>query len=149
MKYLPEMNSIRTHTIPQWYNDCKFGIFIHWGIYSVPAWAILLGSWEPSPSMSAGSPTTLTRNGTAILFAPVSVRLMSTMLKLMARISTMNPLPICGKRKNGSQGNGLIYSKNPEPNTSFPPPNTMTAFACGIQSIRITIPISGGRKEIS
>ena len=44
MKYLPEMNSIRTHTIPQWYNDCKFGIFIHWGIYSVPAWAYPSGA---------------------------------------------------------------------------------------------------------
>ena len=23
---------------PQWYQDAKFGIFIHWGLYSVPAW---------------------------------------------------------------------------------------------------------------
>ncbi|MDO4336830.1 MAG: alpha-L-fucosidase [Eubacteriales bacterium] len=38
-RYLPHMDSIRTHTVPQWYSDSKFGIFIHWGIYSVPAWA--------------------------------------------------------------------------------------------------------------
>lgn len=25
--------------VPQWYIDAKFGIFIHWGAYSVPAWA--------------------------------------------------------------------------------------------------------------
>lgn len=25
--------------MPQWYRDAKFGIFIHWGIYSVPAFA--------------------------------------------------------------------------------------------------------------
>src|SRR2546425_10343841 len=31
--------SIRTHTVPEWYNDAKLGIFIHWGLYSVPAWA--------------------------------------------------------------------------------------------------------------
>jgi alpha-L-fucosidase len=31
--------SIRTHTVPDWYNDAKLGIFIHWGLYSVPAWA--------------------------------------------------------------------------------------------------------------
>ncbi len=24
---------------PDWFNGAKFGIFIHWGIYSVPAWA--------------------------------------------------------------------------------------------------------------
>lgn len=25
--------------MPLWYDDCKFGIFIHWGLYSVPAYA--------------------------------------------------------------------------------------------------------------
>ncbi|WP_373694847.1 alpha-L-fucosidase [Kineococcus terrestris] len=25
--------------VPQWYRDAKFGIFVHWGAYSVPAWA--------------------------------------------------------------------------------------------------------------
>ena len=25
--------------LPQWYDDCKFGIFIHWGVYSVPGWS--------------------------------------------------------------------------------------------------------------
>lgn len=27
------------HPIPRWFTDAKFGIFIHWGVYSVPAWA--------------------------------------------------------------------------------------------------------------
>src|SRR5256885_13102252 len=31
--------SIRTHTVPAWYPNAKLGIFIHWGLYSVPAWA--------------------------------------------------------------------------------------------------------------
>ena len=31
--------SVQTHTVPNWYDDVKFGIFIHWGIYSVPAYA--------------------------------------------------------------------------------------------------------------
>jgi len=26
------------YTVPEWYRDAKFGIFIHWGIYSVPAY---------------------------------------------------------------------------------------------------------------
>src|ERR1700716_3167564 len=25
--------------VPQWFKDAKFGIFIHWGVYSVPGWS--------------------------------------------------------------------------------------------------------------
>ena len=38
-RYTGNWNSVNTHTVPKWYEDCKFGIFIHWGIYSVPAFA--------------------------------------------------------------------------------------------------------------
>lgn len=30
--------SLDTRPVPQWYKDGKFGIFIHWGVYSVPGW---------------------------------------------------------------------------------------------------------------
>lgn len=33
------MDSIRKHSVPEWYHAAKFGIFIHWGLYSVPAYA--------------------------------------------------------------------------------------------------------------
>lgn len=36
--YSPSKDSITWHKSPQWYDDAKFGIFIHWGIYSVPAY---------------------------------------------------------------------------------------------------------------
>lgn len=49
MKFKPEMDSIRTHTVPQWYDDCKLGIFIHWGLYSVPAWAYPSGKLGTIP----------------------------------------------------------------------------------------------------
>lgn len=39
MKFHPEWESIRTHRLPDWFDEAKFGIFIHWGSYSVPAWA--------------------------------------------------------------------------------------------------------------
>ena len=39
MTYQPTLESVKTHPMPNWYNDAKFGIFIHWGIYSVPAYA--------------------------------------------------------------------------------------------------------------
>lgn len=38
-KYTGTWESIGKHQVPDWYNDCKFGIFIHWGLYSVPAYA--------------------------------------------------------------------------------------------------------------
>lgn len=31
--------SLGGHESPYWFDDAKFGIFIHWGIYSVPAWS--------------------------------------------------------------------------------------------------------------
>ena len=37
-EYEPTYESIYTHEAPMWYNDAKYGIFIHWGVYSVPAW---------------------------------------------------------------------------------------------------------------
>lgn len=37
--YSGTWDSVRGHEVPGWYDDCKFGIFIHWGLYSVPAYA--------------------------------------------------------------------------------------------------------------
>lgn len=36
--YRPTDASLSTHQAPYWFADAKFGIFIHWGVYSVPAW---------------------------------------------------------------------------------------------------------------
>ncbi|WP_227377662.1 alpha-L-fucosidase [Haladaptatus halobius] len=38
-EYKPTWESLDTHALPKWFRDAKLGIFIHWGIYSVPAWA--------------------------------------------------------------------------------------------------------------
>lgn len=34
--YAPTKASLDTHPVPRWYKDAKFGIFVHWGVYSVP-----------------------------------------------------------------------------------------------------------------
>lgn len=36
--YTADVSSLSRHWSPQWYNDAKYGIFIHWGIYSAPAY---------------------------------------------------------------------------------------------------------------
>jgi alpha-L-fucosidase len=37
MTYQQSWNAIKQHPVPQWFLDAKFGIYTHWGIYSVPA----------------------------------------------------------------------------------------------------------------
>lgn len=39
----PDFEELAKHEGPEWYNDAKFGIFIHWGLYPVPAWATPIG----------------------------------------------------------------------------------------------------------
>ncbi len=39
MTFEPTLESVRQHIVPAWYDEAKLGIFIHWGLYSVPAWA--------------------------------------------------------------------------------------------------------------
>ncbi len=36
--YQPSWESLDQRPVPGWFLDAKFGIFIHWGVYSVPAW---------------------------------------------------------------------------------------------------------------
>lgn len=42
----PTWESINKRPYPQWFSDAKLGIFIHWGIYSVPSYAPLEGYGE-------------------------------------------------------------------------------------------------------
>ncbi|MEO5681221.1 MAG: alpha-L-fucosidase [Chitinophagaceae bacterium] len=37
--YQPNWSSLDRRPTPQWFKDAKFGIFIHWGVYSVPGWS--------------------------------------------------------------------------------------------------------------
>jgi alpha-L-fucosidase len=38
-RYEADWKSLDARPIPDWYTKAKFGIFIHWGLYSVPAYA--------------------------------------------------------------------------------------------------------------
>ncbi|MBV9762289.1 MAG: alpha-L-fucosidase [Acidobacteriaceae bacterium] len=40
--YEPTWNSLDSRPNPSWFQDAKFGIFIHWGVYSVPSYAPVL-----------------------------------------------------------------------------------------------------------
>ena len=49
----PTWESLKGYRVPQWYQDAKFGIFIHWGVYSVPAFG---NEWYPRNMYIPGSP---------------------------------------------------------------------------------------------
>ena len=42
--FQPNWDSLKAYQVPEWYQDAKFGIFIHWGVYSVPAFD---NEWYP------------------------------------------------------------------------------------------------------
>lgn len=44
--------SLSEWEVPQWYKDAKFGIFIHWGVYSVPAFG---SEWYPRQMYRLGT----------------------------------------------------------------------------------------------
>ncbi|MBK8048081.1 MAG: alpha-L-fucosidase [Anaerolineales bacterium] len=52
-RFEPTWESLRQYTVPDWYADGKFGIFIHWGVYSVPAFA---NEWYPRNMYVQGTP---------------------------------------------------------------------------------------------
>ena len=50
--FRPDWESLQKYEVPEWYKDAKFGIFIHWGIYSVPAFG---NEWYPRNMYREGS----------------------------------------------------------------------------------------------
>jgi alpha-L-fucosidase len=48
-----DWDSLQKYEAPEWYRDAKFGIFIHWGVYSVPAFG---SEWYPRMMYVEGSP---------------------------------------------------------------------------------------------
>ncbi len=53
-RYTPDWTSLDSRPIPEWYDEVKFGIFVHWGVFSVPAfgsewfWWYWKGAQNPS-----------------------------------------------------------------------------------------------------
>jgi len=42
-RYQPTLASLEARALPPWYDEAKFGVFIHWGLFSIPAFAARLG----------------------------------------------------------------------------------------------------------
>ena len=42
VRYQPNWESLDKRPLPQWYDEAKFGIFLHWGVFTVPSY---VGAW--------------------------------------------------------------------------------------------------------
>jgi alpha-L-fucosidase len=52
--YTPTWSSVDQHPpAPEWFQDAKFGIYYHWGVFSVPAF---INEWYPRNMYNNGSP---------------------------------------------------------------------------------------------
>jgi alpha-L-fucosidase len=51
--FQPNWESLGHFKTPPWYQDAKFGIFIHWGVYSVPGFG---SEWYPRKMYQQGTP---------------------------------------------------------------------------------------------
>lgn len=47
-----DWEALKKYQVPDWYKDAKFGIFIHWGVYAVPAFG---SEWYPRQMYIQGS----------------------------------------------------------------------------------------------
>jgi len=54
-KFEPTWNSLSQYSMPDWLRDAKFGIYTHWGVYSVPAYGEN-GSWYGNRMYDRKSP---------------------------------------------------------------------------------------------
>jgi len=51
-RYKPNWRSIDSRPLPQWFDDAKVGIFLHWGVFSVPSFGSewFWYNWKVSPN---------------------------------------------------------------------------------------------------
>ena len=52
-QYKDSWESLGTYPVPEWYRNAKFGVFVHWGVYSVPAFG---SEWYPRMMYLEGHP---------------------------------------------------------------------------------------------
>ncbi len=38
VRYTPDWASLDTRPLPTWYDEARIGIFLHWGVFSVPSY---------------------------------------------------------------------------------------------------------------
>ena len=138
-RFEPNWDSLKTHRVPSWYDQAKIGVLIHWGLYSVPAFAPPVGELGTIPDdewFVANPYAEWYFNSVNVGRGPLG----SIIKKRMAPASDMNSSQICGKRKTGDRIVGRLFSDVPVRDTWYSLQSIMTASACFPAATLITTP---------
>ncbi len=128
--FQPEWESLRSFSTPQWYHDGKFGIFIHWGLYCVPAFG---NEWYPR---NMYLPTEMAYAYHRAVYGPQDqFGYKDLSLTLKRNTSMLRPGPTC--------------SSALERVLSFRSPNIMTASPCTTVLIRVGMRLKWAQSGIS
>ena len=117
--FQPDWESLEKYQIPQWYDDAKFGIFIHWGV--------VLGS---GASATNGIRATCTA-GTA------GVQASRRDLRPADRSSATRTSSRCSRRRSSIRRPGRHCSRRPGRGSSCRWPSITTASPCTTVALRI------------
>jgi hypothetical protein len=114
-----DLSNLARHESPDWFDSAKFGIFIHWGPYSVTGWA-------------TQHPTSLTRNGSGGT-VPIIRKLIEAISTTIAfvrsvPIGTTTTVSMTTRPRNSMQKNGLTYSPMLAPLISYSRRSTTMAL---------------------
>ena len=110
--FAPSWDSLARYQVPDWYQDAKFGIFIHWGVYSVPAFG---NEWYPR---------NMYKRGRAGVRAPRR----DLRPAIAVRLQGLHPAVQGGAVRRGAMGRAC--SRQPAHATSCRSPSTTTASRC-------------------
>ena len=110
--FRPDWESLQKYEVPEWYKDAKFGIFIHWGVYSVPAFG---NEWYPRKMYREGFGR----------YTSTTSPLTDRKTSLATRISFQ-----CSRPNTLTRRPGPSCSRNRARNMWCPWPSIMTASPC-------------------
>ena len=96
--YTDTWDSLCEHPTPKWYARDKFGIFIHWGVYSVPAFG---NEWYPRNMYVKGSKENLHHTEKYELWINSATRILFLSLGLR-RLIRRNGRPYLKRRERNS-----------------------------------------------
>ena len=117
-RYTPDWGSLRNHGTPKWLQDDKFGIYTHWGIYSVPERGPN-GTWYPHNMYRPGN-----GKGDQAAYHEKTFGL--------RRSFAIKTLSQCLQLKNLIRTNGPSSSRRQVHDLPALLPNITTVFQCGI-----------------
>jgi hypothetical protein len=116
--YQATIQSLDTHRLPQWDDDAKLGIFIHWGLYSVSGWAPFTLLHSKSDVLFKTKPyAEWYYNTVRIAGSPRRNITVNTLAQTTTTIALPTALTV--KTRSGILDRGRKSLRTPAPNTLF------------------------------